>query len=148
LHFIKNFLPIIVAALSGMAMTFQGTFNSALGKKIGVIETSMIVHIVGLIISFLGVLFWGKLPTIESLKDVPYYTVLGGTLGVLIVVGVAFTIARTGAAFGVSVILIAQLLTAVILDHFGIFTLNRIPIDSTRVIGTILMVIGARFLVK
>lgn len=148
MNFFRNFLPIIIAAVSGMAMTFQGTFNSALGKKIGVIETSMIVHIVGLVISILGVIFWGKFPKIEILKDVPYYSFLGGILGVLIVVGVAYTISKTGAAFGISVILIAQLLTAVILDHFGIFTLEKIPINLTRVVGTILMLIGARFLIK
>lgn len=148
MNFVRNFLPIIMAALSGMAMTFQGTFNSALGKKIGVIETSMIVHIVGLVVSIIGVVIWGAFPRLESLREVPYYSVLGGLLGVLIVAGVAYTISRTGAAFGISIILIAQLLSAVVLDHFGIFTLERIPINLTRVIGTVLMLIGARFLVK
>lgn len=137
-----------MAALSGMAMTFQGTFNSALSKKIGVIETSMIVHITGLVVSIVGVIIWGTFPKITTLKDVPYYSLLGGVLGVLIIAGVAYTISRTGAAFGISIILIAQLLSAVILDHFGIFTLERIPINTTRVIGTILMLVGARFLVK
>lgn len=148
MNIIKSFLPIIMAALSGMAMTFQGTFNSALGKKIGVIETSMIVHVVGLVVSIIGVVIWGTFPKISTLRDVPYYSLLGGLLGVLIVAGVAYTISKTGAAFGISIILIAQLLSAVVLDHFGIFTLERIPINITRVIGTILMLVGARFLVK
>lgn len=145
---IKNFLPLIMAALSGMAMTFQGTFNSALGKKIGVLETSMVVHVVGLAVSILCVLIWGTFPKIDTLRNVPYYSLLGGILGVVIVAGVAFTISRMGAAFGISIILIAQLLSAVLLDHFGIFTLDRIPIDTARVIGTVLLVIGARLMVK
>ncbi len=148
MNLIKNLLPIIMAALSGMAMTFQGTFNSALGKKIGVIETAMIVHIVGLVVSILGVAIWGTFPRLETIKNVPYYSLLGGILGVLIVGGVAYTISKTGAAFGISIILIAQLLSAVVLDHFGIFTLERIPIDTMRIIGTILMLLGAQFLVK
>ncbi|QNO16287.1 DMT family transporter [Alkalicella caledoniensis] len=148
MNIIKNFLPIIMAALSGMAMTFQGTFNSALGKKIGVIETSVVVHVIGLAVSILCVFFWGTFPKISTLRDVPYYSLLGGILGVVIVAGVAYTISRTGAAFGISIILIAQLVSAVVLDHFGIFTLERIPVDTVRIVGTLLMVIGAKLLAR
>ncbi|WP_350344828.1 DMT family transporter [Proteinivorax tanatarense] len=145
---IKTILPLLVAAISGAAMTFQGTVNSALGKKIGVIEMSLVVHAIGLAASIIAVIFFGTMPKFTLAKTHPHYFFLGGILGVVIIVAVAFTIARTGAALGISVILIAQLVTAVILDHFGIFTLERIPIGATRVIGTILMIVGARLLVK
>ncbi|WP_353892221.1 DMT family transporter [Proteinivorax hydrogeniformans] len=145
---LKSILPLLVAALSGAAMTFQGTVNSALGKKIGVIEMALVVHGVGLAASIIAVVFFGAMPKFTLAKTHPHYFFIGGLLSVVIIVAVAFTIAKTGAALGISVILIAQLVTAVVLDHFGIFTLERIPIGATRIIGTVLMLIGARLLVK
>ena len=41
-------LPLVIAALSGVAMAIQGSLNSALGKVIGLWETTFVVHLTGL----------------------------------------------------------------------------------------------------
>ena len=43
-------LPLLVAAFSGVAMAVQGSINSALGKVIGLWESTFIVHLVGLLL--------------------------------------------------------------------------------------------------
>jgi len=131
-----------------LAMTFQGTINSALAKRVDVAPMSLIVHCIGLAVSLAIVLTWTGLPRLEELRNAPLYTYLGGVLNVGIMVGVAYAISKTGATLGISAILIGQLGTAVILDHFGIFTLERIPISFLRLAGVVLMLVGARMAIN
>ncbi|MTI95045.1 MAG: DMT family transporter [Firmicutes bacterium] len=141
-------VPLLVAAASGMAMTFQGTINSALSKRIGVGPMSLIVHVVGTILSLFVVIAVTGFPRLEEFKNVPLWAYAGGILNVAIIGGVAYAIARTGATLGISAILIGQLTTAVVLDHLGIFTLERIPISWVRLVGVALMLIGARLTIN
>lgn len=145
---LKLLLPLIVAALSGLAMTFQGAINAALKERIGVAPMSLIVHLIGLAVSIVAVLALTGIPRIEELRNAPLYSYLGGLLNVAIIGGVAFAIAKTGATIGISAILIGQLTTAVVLDHFGIFTLERIPFSWIRIAGVLLMLVGMRMAIN
>lgn len=131
-----------------MAMTFQGAINSALSKRVDVAPMSLIVHFIGLVISLVLVVSWTGLPRAEDLRNAPLYTYLGGILNVGIMIGVAYAISKTGATLGISAILIGQLGTAVVLDHFGIFTLEKIPISWLRLLGIVLMLVGARMAIN
>ncbi|HOB34443.1 MAG: DMT family transporter [Firmicutes bacterium] len=140
----KLLLPLAVAALSGLAMTFQGAINAALKEKIGVAPMSLTVHLLGLIVSLAVVLFCTGMPRLSEFKSAPPYAYLGGVINVAIIGGVAYAIAKTGATTGISAILFGQLTTAVVLDHFGIFSLEKIPLSWMRIIGVILMLVGMR----
>ena len=73
------FLALLIAAIAGMAMALQGSLNAALGKIIGTLETTFVVHIVGIavIMSVLYLFRLGK-GNLLLLKDAPWYTYLGG----------------------------------------------------------------------
>ncbi|KUK83670.1 MAG: hypothetical protein XD97_0122, partial [Pelotomaculum thermopropionicum] len=43
-------LPLLIAALSGIAMAVQGSVNAALGKVVGLWESTFIVHSTGFIL--------------------------------------------------------------------------------------------------
>lgn len=145
--FLKLLVPLIVAALSGLAMTFQGAINAALKEKVGVAPMSLTVHLIGLVVSLAAVLFISGMPRLEEFKNAPLYSYLGGLLNVAIIGGVAYSIAKTGATIGISAILFGQLTTAVVLDHFGIFTLEKIPFCWIRIAGVILMLVGMRMII-
>ncbi|HQD20493.1 MAG TPA: DMT family transporter [Bacillota bacterium] len=139
----KWLVPLITAALSGLAMTFQGAINADLKERVGVVPMSVAVHLIGLIVSLAALVFVG-MPKVQSFKDAPLYSYLGGALNVAIIGGVAWSIAKTGATVGISAILFGQLTTAVVLDHFGIFSLERIPLSWVRLAGVVLMLAGMR----
>lgn len=136
-------LPLIIAALSGLAMTFQGTINAALKDKVGVGPMAVTVHLTGLLVSLATLLFTGG-PKLQEFKNAPFYSYLGGALNVGIIGGVAWAIAKTGATLGISAILFGQLTTAVLLDHFGLFSLEKIPVSWLRLAGVALMLVGMR----
>lgn len=145
---IKLLIPLIIAAFSGLAMTFQGAINAALKEKIGVAPMSLMVHLIGLVVSLAAVLALTGMPKVHELRSAPLYSYLGGILNVAIIGGVAYSIAKTGATTGISAILFGQLTTAVILDHFGIFTLEKIPFSWIRIVGVILMLVGMRMAIN
>ncbi|MGB4291224.1 MAG: DMT family transporter [Dethiobacteria bacterium] len=137
------FLALLIAAIAGMAMALQGSLNAALGKIIGTLETTFVVHIVGIavIMSVLYLFRLGK-GNLLLLKDAPWYTYLGGVLGVLIIFGVAVSIPRAGVANATTAIIIGQLITALLIDQFGLFGLGKVPFTLWKGLGLACLAAG------
>lgn len=142
-------LPLLIAAFSGVAMAIQGSINSALGKVIGLWESTFIVHLVGLLVVSL-LLFICKLGDgcLSDIVKAPWYSYLGGILGVIIIYSVVLSIPKVGVAPATTAIVLGQVLTAGLVDHLGLFGLNRIPFSIHNVLGTLLMAGGAWLILK
>ena len=130
-------IGIITAIISGIAMSIQGVFNTRLGEKVGVWETTVIVQGIALIISF----FFGK-GSYGSIKDANKLYLLGGVLGVVITFTVMKSVASMGPTVGIGTILVAQLLSAALIDAFGLFDSEKISFSIHNFIGISLMIIG------
>ncbi|MBO8138105.1 MAG: DMT family transporter [Desulfotomaculum sp.] len=137
-------LALIIAAFSGLTMALQGSLNSALGKIIGLLEATFVVHIVGAIITAVMILVF-KMGDTNLVKffSAPWYIYLGGLLSVVIVYAVARSIPVVGVAPATTAIIVGQILTAGLIDHLGLFGLNRIPFTWHRVLGGLLLAGGA-----
>lgn len=147
MHF--KLLPILIAAAAGVTMAFQGAINAALGKIVGLLEATFIVHLVGLI--FVAILlFVLKMGggSLMKLGQVPWYLYLGGILGVAIIYGVVRSIPEVGVAPATTAIIVGQILTAAIIDHTGLFGMKQISFAWYRAAGVFLMAGGAFLLLK
>ena len=144
-----NVLALLLALISGVLMAVQGSLNSTLSKVVGLIETTFIVHLTGTIILviLLFVFRMGK-GNLYALTEAPWYAYLGGVIGVGIIYLVAACIPEVGVANATTAIIIGQVLTAIIIDHFGAFGLERMAYGWNQFIGLILLVIGAKLLLK
>ncbi|MDD2630100.1 MAG: DMT family transporter [Limnochordia bacterium] len=142
-------LALIIAASSGVAMALQGSLNSGLGKVHGIWQATFYVHIVGL--AFVSLILFsfglGK-GSILAVTRAPWYLYLGGILGVGIVYAVVRSISQIGVAAATTAIIIGQVLTASLIDHLGLFGLERLPFTWYRVIGTVLLALGGWLLLK
>lgn len=142
-------LALLIAALSGVTMALQGSLNAALGKIIGLLETTFVVNLVGLVVVS-TLLFAFRLGDGDwhRYADAPWYFYLGGILGVLITYGVVRSIPSLGVAVATTAIIVGQVLTAAMVDHLGLFGLEKVPFSWHRVAGTALMASGAWLLLK
>lgn len=140
-------LPILIAAIAGITMAVQGTLNSLLSKAIGLLETTFWVQLLGAITAgiLLFVLRLGD-GNLMDLGKAPWYSLLGGLLGVVITFFVASSISKVGATAATTAIIVGQVTTAGLLDHFGMFGLRSCPFTLTDGIGIVLLAIGARLL--
>ncbi|AHF09733.1 MAG: DMT family transporter [Dehalobacter sp. 4CP] len=141
-------LPAVLAAISGAAMAVQGTLNSQLTQKTSLLSSTLIVHIIGSLIALLAVLAW-KVPMFgHKWLQIPWYLYLGGALSVGIVALVAITISRIGVCNATTAIILGQVGLAVIIDHFGLFGVQRISWNPWQLLGLALFVGGAKLLFK
>lgn len=141
-----SLLYLSLAALAGLTMAVQGSINSVLGEKIGLVETTLFVHLTATVILVIILFFTFNQGILNLLRQVPWYLYLGGFLGVVITYTVAISIPRLGVAVATTAIIAAQVLTAAIIDHFGFFGLEEAPFNWLKLLGVFFLAIGVRLL--
>ncbi|NMB20032.1 MAG: DMT family transporter [Firmicutes bacterium] len=141
-------LALVLAALSGLFMALQGSLNTALGKVVGLLEGTFIVHLIGTLLA-LGLLLVGLgQGSIAEYSRAPWYTYLGGVLSVGIIYLVTSAISKLGVAPATTAIILGQVFTAALVDHFGWFGLECIPFSFGKAVGIVLMAGGAWLLLS
>lgn len=138
---------LLLAAIAGSVMAFQGALNALLGRIVGFWEAAFIVHGVGVAFAGLLLLFL-KSDGFSRLEQAPWYTWLGGILGVLIIYCVARAIPKVGAAPATTAIILGQVITAAVIDHFGLFGLTRLPFTWWQILGVFFLAAGGWCLLR
>lgn len=130
-------------------MAFQGAINASLGKVVGSVESTLVVHLIGtatVAIPFL--VFKGGKGGLARLGEVPWYYLLGGVLGVAIVAAVLLSIPRAGVANATTAIIIGQVITAMAIDYFGLFGLEQVPLSWWKGLGLLFLATGGYLLLN
>lgn len=135
----------ILPLVAGIAMSIQAGINnqlrSALQQPLLATLISFLSGTVALVIILLAVR--EPLPSLQSYTEISLYKFTGGLLGAFIVFGTILSVSEIGAANLIVILIAGQLLTAVIMDHYGWLgmTLNKVTLQ--RIIGILLVVAGA-----
>lgn len=88
------------------------------------------------------------LPSIEVIKSVPLWAYLGAITGLVYVSLVILVIPHLGAGTTTVLLILAQIVTALLLDKFGMFGLEVKDISVTKIIGVALMLAGVYLINK
>lgn len=132
---------IILAIISGAAMSIQGVFNTRVSEKIGTWETNTIVQGSAFAIALIIMLILRN-GSLSEIRSVNKLYLLGGAIGVVITYTVMAAVGTLGPTFGISIILISQLLTAGIIDAFALFGSEKIKFAAHNYLGIIIMIVG------
>jgi transporter family-2 protein len=143
-----DWLAMSFALTAGIAMAVQGSLNAVLGKYVGQIEATLLVHIIGSAMAGLIVLFGFGKGNLGKLMEVPWYAYLGGIISVLIIYGVAASIPKVGVALATTAIIVGQVSTAMLIDQFGLFGLEKVPFTFMKLAGLIFLALGARLMLS
>jgi uncharacterized membrane protein YdcZ (DUF606 family) len=73
-------------------------------------------------------------------------TLAAGALGILIIMGVSFSIQRAGMAAGMAAVILGQFLFGVVADTTGLGGLAPIPLDFRRIAGLVGLAISVYLL--
>lgn len=133
-------LGVIMSIISGAAMSIQGVFNTRLSDKTGLLESNFIVSLIALILASLS-LIWGK-GSLGAFMSVNKLYLTGGVLSMVITITVMLSIGSLSPTVGISIILISQLLTAALIDAFGLFDSQKVAFTMNKIIGLIVMLGG------
>lgn len=145
----KELLFLGVALFSGILMAVQGSLNSALGKKVGLLEATFVVHFLGiLLIGILLAIFCLQNWKWDSFKELPWYVYTGGFIGVGIVYAVAYSIPKVGVANATTAIIVGQVATALLIDQLGLFGLEKAAFTWVKGAGLGLLAVGAHLMLQ
>ncbi len=140
-------LAISLAVIAGAAIAIQSALNNILTKYAGVWTTNSVVHGSGLIVAVCITLLLGKYQ-FASLGEAPWYSLLGGTLGVCIVASVIFAITQLKVGYTITILVVSQVVAATLIDHFGLLGSPIVTMDWKRVLGIGLLIAGALLIKK
>lgn len=130
---------VILAAwtvLAGAGIPLIGILNGAMARSIGnpfAATVAMFAVAMGAALSMTLPLY--GYPSAAQLGSSPVSSWAAGLLISFYALSATVIIPRFGAASFVAYILIAQLLTSAIVDHFGLFAMERRPLDLTKLVG-------------
>jgi transporter family-2 protein len=150
-EWMKNilFIGVLSALGTGIAIGIQATLTSRAGTLIGPIRTGLITNIAGGILALIALGITFALPMRET-GDIPSRAtammLLAGFLGVFIVVGVSFSLQRTGVTAGLATIILGQMFISTIVDTTGWGGAEPIPLSLSRIGGLLIMALAVYML--
>jgi len=137
---------LVMAFTAGLLMSIQPAINAGLGRRIGVFESALISFLVGTSALVVIVIFLGK-GNLAEVRNVPWYYLTGGLMGVFVVTTMILIIPKLGSGVGAITLLSAQMLMAMIIDHYGLLGVAQTPIGPNRIVGIVLLFISMRFII-
>jgi bacterial/archaeal transporter family-2 protein len=140
-----KFIFYILPLLAGIAMSVQAGVNNQLRTILSNPLLAAFISFLTGTIALLIMLFFSKkgLPSWEIYSDISWYKYTGGLLGVIVVVSVILSVPQIGAANMFVLIIAGQLLTAVILDHYGFLGMKPNVVSLQKVVGILFLIAGA-----
>ena len=129
--------------LAGAGIPLIGVLNSGLARGVGnPFAATAIMFAIAMAAAFALTLSFYGAPPAGGLKSVPLLSYGAGLLIGFYALSATVIIPRFGAASFVAFILIAQLLTSAVIDQFGLFGMDKRPVDISRLIGLAVIATG------
>lgn len=128
---------LIFAIIVGFVASFQPIVNSKLGTHIGSKNAVFVNFLIGLFLIALIILISDP-SSIKQLSKVPAINpvyLLGGIMGVIIVLLSLIVVPELGALSAFSIFVGVQLISGALIDHFGIFGIQKSPITLFKLFG-------------
>ena len=118
--------------------------NGTLGKRMEhPLHASFVSFSVGFVTLFGLCLAWARsLPKPALVFDGPWWSLTGGLLGCIVVTTSLLMAPRVGATVWLALLVCAQFVAALLLDHFGWVGYPVHPASAGRVVGVLLIVGG------
>jgi transporter family-2 protein len=137
-------LYILFAVAAGAGVAAQAVINSrlrfVLGAPVWAASTQFVVGFVVLMV--LAAATRQALPSGAALARTPWWMWTGGLFGAAFIYMSVIATPRLGAALMLSASIVGQLGAALVIDHYGFFGAEVIPISATRLVGVALLVAG------
>jgi transporter family-2 protein len=140
-------LIILIGLAGGIAVGLQAPMSSMITQRLGMFESVFIVHIGGALVALLPLLLSSG-GNLARWRELPWYTLLAGGFGLIVLGAISYMIPRIGVAPAVITIVAGQMLVSTVLDHFGWLGGMGRPMDLTRAIGLAVVLVGVWLTVK
>lgn len=135
-------IGILIAILSGVLMSVQGVFNTDVTEhsSLWVANSWVQVTALGVCLAFWGITDRSSFSLLFDFK--PKYVLLGGVIGAFITLTVIKSMDIMGPAQAVLFIVIAQMISAYVIELIGLFGTQKADWSVQKLIGMIVAIAG------
>lgn len=144
---IDTLVLILVAVVGGTAITVQGQLMALIDQSIGTKASVFITYASGGLLVSLWMVFSGG-GNLRAWQSVPWYAFSAGAWGLVIVGTISYVVPRLGLVIGFTVIVASQFIVAALIDHFGLLGATSRPLEWSRLLGLILLLIGIWLIIR
>lgn len=132
----------IIMVLAGIGIPVLAALNAQLGGRIGSPAAAATVLFVVAFVSSLVVALTLAPQGFAKLGGAPKHLFLAGVLIAFYVLSITFIAPHFGVGNAVFFVLLGQLVSAALIDHFGLFGAQVSPVSLTRAGGIFVMAMG------
>ncbi len=137
------YLSTVAILVGGVLLAIQSPLNAQLGKAVGSpVNAALISFLVGTIALIILAGAQRDAPDVGQVRALPWYAWVGGLCGAVFVTAAAYAAPRLGVATMLSLAIASQLVTALVLDHFGALNIPQHPVSVGRIAGMALVILG------
>ena len=135
---------VALAIAAGLAGSVQVAVMGRFGGQIGVLEALTFSTAVQLCLS-LAILLVARtgFGGLGGAFRAPAWMWLGGLMGLTVVFSITFAQPRIGATATIGILIAGQLIMGALIDRYGWFGVDQIALSPARLIGIVLLGIGA-----
>jgi len=134
-----------LALIAGLAGSIQVAVMGRFGERIGSFEAiaanlafSTLIATTVLLVMRQSLAGFG-----DALRSPWWYWVGGGGMGVVVVLTITVVTPRIGATATIGLLIAGQLAMGVLIDRYGWFGVEKVPLTWPRLLGVLLLAVGA-----
>lgn len=130
--------------LSGVFLAIVITTNGSLSGYYGPYISTVMIHIVGTVVAYIAMK--GARQDWKPAQRIPLWMFSGGAIGILTTVFQSVAFAHIGVTPILALSLFGQTVTALIIDSFGLFHMEKRPVNKATLIGVLVSMCGVGYM--
>jgi len=135
-------VALLATLAAGGLVALQPPANALLARHVGDLGAAFTSLLLSTAIVGVLLLLAGEPGSLRQLDEFEWRHALGGIAGAAIVVVSLITVRTLGASGVVAALVAMQLVVSALLDKAGVLGLREAPLDTSRVLGIGLLVLG------
>ena len=132
----------IIALISGALMSIQGVFNTGITKSSSMWAANSWVQLTAFLVCVIAWFVTGKQNVMVMFHVENKYMLLGGVIGAFITMTVIKGMNSLGPAKAVLIIVISQIIVAYLIELFGLFGVDKVPFQWSKLVGALVAIVG------
>jgi bacterial/archaeal transporter family-2 protein len=144
----KPICAIVLSLAAGILLAIMMQINASLGRLIGPLESSFVVHLVGTGLALVLVARHLHHTVVQQLTKVPLKLYSCGVYGVTLVLVSNIVVPHLGMVLFTVTVITSSLVFSAIADHWGMLQPQRLPMNLWRLTGILCALVGLLLVLK
>jgi bacterial/archaeal transporter family-2 protein len=137
-------ITVVIVFVSGLAGSIQVAVMGELGERVGIAPALVFAAVITLLCALVALVVAERsFSGVRAAYEQPKWLWLGGVMSILIVFAITLGAPRIGTAATIGLVITGNLIMAAVIDRFGLFGQEEIPLAWPRLLGIIFLAAGA-----